>query len=382
MLFTRSWAEPEHELYRSSLRSFLEREVVPYHAQWEEVGIVPRSVWSAAGEQGFLGLGVPEEDGGSGTTDFRFNCVATEEYGGLGVNGLGFQLHCDIIAPYLVSLATAEQRRRWLPGFCSGDLIGAIAMSEPGTGSDLQGITTRATRTTGGWILDGAKTFISNGINADLVIVVARTEEGRSRRALSLLCVERGMAGFERGRNLHKMGRRAQDTSELFFDSVRVPDENVLGSVGGGFAALMGNLPQERLSIAVNALGGAERALAMTTVYCKERMAFGRAIGSFQHSRFTLAEMATEVEVTRAFLDRCIEEHIEGRLTPEGAAMAKWWAAQLEKTVTDRCVQLHGGYGYMREYAISGAFLDARVQTIHGGTNEIMKEIIGRSMGF
>ncbi|HEV7679060.1 MAG TPA: acyl-CoA dehydrogenase family protein [Candidatus Dormibacteraeota bacterium] len=378
----RTLMDEEHEMFRSSYREFLDRDVVPHHAAWESDGIVPRSVWQLAGRKGFLGLGVPEEYGGAGSDDFRFNVVATEETARAGASGLGFQLHTDIVAPYLLRLATEEQKRRWLPGFCSGDMITAVAMSEPGAGSDLQGVQTAAVRSGDDFVVNGAKTFISNGISADLVIVVARTEQGRSRHALTLLCVERGMPGFQRGRNLDKIGRKAQDTSELFFDDVRVPVENVLGEVGGGFAALMANLAQERLSIAVSAMAGAEFAFEITATYCRERKAFDRPIGTFQHNRFLLAEMATELQVGRAFLDRCISEHVEGRLAAETAAMAKLWCTELEKTVTDRCLQLHGGYGYMTEFRIARAFLDARAQTIYGGTSEIMKEIVGRALGF
>jgi alkylation response protein AidB-like acyl-CoA dehydrogenase len=378
----RTLMDAEHIMFRDGYRDFLQREVLPHHAQWEHDGVVPRETWESAGRQGLLGLGIPEEYGGAGSDDFRYNVVASEEVARAGATGLGFQLHCDIVAPYLLRLATPEQKRRWLPGFCSGDLISAIAMSEPGAGSDLQGIQATAVRDGDGYVLNGSKTFISNGISADLVIVVARTEQGRSRRALSLLCVERGMPGFERGRNLDKMGRKAQDTSELFFQDVRVPAANLLGEEGGGFAALMSNLPQERLSIAVGAMAGAEAAFEITAEYCRERRAFGTAIGSFQNNRFKLAEMATELQVGRIFLDRCIEEHCAGRLSAESAAMAKLWCTELEKSLTDRCVQLHGGYGYMMEYRIAKSFLDARVQTIHGGTSEIMKEIVGRALGF
>jgi alkylation response protein AidB-like acyl-CoA dehydrogenase len=382
MRLPRTLMAAEHEMFRAGYREFLQREVVPHHADWEHEGIVPREVWRSAGERGFLGLGIPEEYGGAGTTDFRYNVVATEEAARAGATGLGFQLHCDIVAPYLLRLASEEQKQRWLPGFCSGELISAIAMSEPGAGSDLQGVQTTAVRNGDSYVLNGSKTFISNGISADLVIVVARTEQARSRDALSLLCVERGMKGFERGRNLDKMGRKAQDTAELFFADVHVPGENLLGEEGGGFAALMGNLPQERLSIAISAIAGAELAFEITAEYCRERSAFGKPIGSFQNNRFRLAEMATELQVGRVFLDRCIEEHTRGSLSAETAAMAKLWCTELEKTLTDRCVQLHGGYGYMMEYRIAKSFLDARVQTIHGGTSEIMKEIVGRALGF
>jgi alkylation response protein AidB-like acyl-CoA dehydrogenase len=382
MVMQRTLMEAEHDLFRSSFRAFVEREVVPHHARWEADGIVPRELWLSAGRSGFLGIGIPEEHGGSGVDDFRYNVVMQEELTRVGASGVGFPLHNDVVAPYLLALATEEQRRRWLPGFCAGELITAIAMSEPGAGSDLQGVRTTATPNADGWVLNGQKTFITNGINADLVIVVARTDPDAGHRGISLLMVERGMPGFERGRNLDKIGLHAQDTAELFFSDVHVPRTNLLGIEGGGFGHLMDNLPQERLTIAVSAVAGAETALAQTIQYCRERHAFGQPIGSFQHNRFLMAEMATEVEVARVFLDRCIAEHCAGRLGVPEAAMAKWWTTELQKRVMDSCVQLHGGYGYMLEYPIARAYLDSRVQTIFGGTTEIMKEIIGRSMGF
>jgi alkylation response protein AidB-like acyl-CoA dehydrogenase len=378
----RTLMEAEHDLVRSSVRAFVEREVVPHHATWEREGIVPRELWLSAGRSGFLGAGIPEEYGGSGVDDFRYNTVINEELTRAGASGVGFPLHTDVVAPYLTALATEEQKRRWLPGFCSGELITAIAMSEPGAGSDLQGIRTTAVPNADGWVVNGQKTFITNGINSDLVIVVARTDSDGGHRGISLLVVERGMPGFERGRNLDKIGLHAQDTAELFFSDVHVPRANLLGAEGGGFGHLMDNLPQERLTIAVSAVTGAETVLAQTVEYCHERKAFGRPIGSFQHNRFLLAEMATEVDVARVFLDRCITEHCAGRLGVADAAKAKWWTTELQKRVVDQCVQLHGGYGYMNEYPVARAFLDARVATIFGGTTEIMKEIIGRSMGF
>ena len=377
----RALMEPEHELFRSSYRSFLEKRVVPNHAQWEKDGIVPRELWVEAGRNGFLGLGIPEEYGGSGTDDFRYNAVAAEELARVGASGVGFPLQTDVVAPYLLRLCTEEQKRRWLPGFCSGELITAIAMTEPGTGSDLQGIRTTALRDGDDYVVNGQKTFITNGINADLVIVVARTDAGAGAQGFSLVCVERGMEGFERGRNLDKVGMHAQDTSELFFSNVRVPAANRLGDEGTGFISLMHNLPQERLTIAVGAVAGCEAVLEHTIAYCRERTAFGRPIGSFQNSRFRIAEMATETQVARVFVDRCITEHNAGELSVADAAMAKWWTTELLKRVVDGCVQLHGGYGYMLEYPIARAYVDARVQTIFGGTTEIMKEIVGRSLG-
>ncbi|MEN3359781.1 MAG: hypothetical protein V7637_3763 [Mycobacteriales bacterium] len=378
----RTLYEAEHQAFRESVRAFLERHVVPRHAEWEKAGIVDRAVWVEAGKQGMLGMAVPEEYGGGGTKDFRYNAIIDEEIIRVGATGLGFGLHNDIVAPYLLDLGTEEQKQRWLPGFCSGELITAIAMSEPAAGSDLQNVRTRARRDGDDWVLSGSKTFITNGINADLVIVVAKTDaEADGARGISLLAVERGMPGFERGRNLDKIGLKAQDTAELFFDDVRVPATNLLGGENRGFVHLMERLPQERLSIAVAAVAACERMLEMTVEYAKSRTAFGRPIGSFQNTRFVLAEYATLVSVARTFLDECIRQHNDGDLTVPDAAMAKWWTTDLQNKVADGCLQLHGGYGYMTEYPISRAFVDGRVQAIYGGTNEIMKEIIGRTMG-
>ncbi len=377
--------DEEHEAFRRSTRSFLQREAVPHHKEWERAGIVPRELWIEAGKQGLLGMDVPERWGGGGVSDFRYNCVVGEEIVRAGTSGLGFTLHNDVVAPYLLRLTTEEQKERWLPGFCSGELITAIAMSEPGAGSDLQGIRTTAVRDGAGpdadWILTGSKTFITNGINADLVLVVARTTPEGGARGTSLLVVERGMPGFARGRNLDKIGLKAQDTAELSFTDVRVPARNLLGTENGGFGHLMDALPQERLSIAVVAVATCEVVLEQTLAYAKERTAFGRPIGSFQANRFTLAEVATEVTVARAFLDRCVALHLAGELTVSDAAMAKWWTTELQKRVVDSCLQLFGGYGYMAEHPIAQAYLDTRVQTIYGGTTEIMKEIVGRGLG-
>ncbi|MGW0148567.1 acyl-CoA dehydrogenase family protein [Streptomyces sp. NPDC003333] len=370
---------PDHEAFRETVRTFLAKEVVPHHDRWEKDGVVDREVWRSAGRQGLLGLAVDEEYGGGGTGDFRYSAVLIEEFARAGASGLALSLHNDIVGPYLTRLANDEQKRRWLPGFCDGTLITAIAMTEPGAGSDLQGIRTTATDQGDHYVLNGTKTFISNGILADLVIVVARTTPEGGAHGLSLLVVERGMEGFERGRNLDKIGQKAQDTAELFFQDVRVPKENLLGEENGAFASLMGNLAQERLAIAVGALAAAEDLLDITTRYVKEREAFGGPLARLQHIRFEIAEMATENAVTRAFLDRCVAEHSAGELDAVRASMAKWWATELNKRVVDRCLQLHGGYGYMSEYRVARAFLDSRIQTIYGGTTEIMKEIIGRS---
>jgi alkylation response protein AidB-like acyl-CoA dehydrogenase len=372
----------DHEAFRATVRGFLERHVIPFHHQWEADGIVDRGVWLEAGKQGLLGMEVPEEFGGGGVADFRYNAVLGEETVRARASGLGFGLHNDVVAPYLLKLATDEQKQRWLPRFCTGETITAIAMSEPGAGSDLQGIGTTAVRDGDDFVVNGQKTFITNGINSDLVIVVAKTDpEAKAAYGTSLLVVERGMPGFERGRNLDKVGLKAQDTAEMFFTDVRVPATNLLGEIDRGFFHLMDNLPQERLSIAVGAVAASERVLEETLEYCKTRTAFGQPIGSFQHSRFTLAEMATEVQIARVFVDKCVTELNAGRLSVPDAAMAKWWTTELQKRVVDAGVQLHGGYGYMLEYPIAKAFIDSRVQTIYGGTTEIMKEIIGRSMG-
>jgi alkylation response protein AidB-like acyl-CoA dehydrogenase len=373
--------EPEHDAFRESVRAFCDKEIVPHHKEWEAAGIVPRELWLEAGKQGFLGFMVPEEYGGGGQRDFRFNAVLIEELTRCGASGPGFGVHTDINSAYLLDLTTDEQKARWLPGFASGELITAIAMTEPGAGSDLQGISTTAVRDGDHYVLNGAKTFISNGILSDLVIVVAKTAPDEGYQGISLLVVERGMAGFERGRNLDKIGLKAQDTAELFFDDVRVPVTNLLGEEGQGFVYLMERLPQERLAIAVVAAAACEKLLDLTTEYVKSRTAFGRPVGSFQNSRFTIAEIATETQLARVYVDRCIEELEAGTLTVSDAAMAKWWTTELQKRVVDQCLQLHGGYGYMSEYPISKAYLDTRIQTIYGGTTEVMKEIIGRTMG-
>ncbi|WP_062345121.1 acyl-CoA dehydrogenase family protein [Herbidospora yilanensis] len=379
----RTLFEEEHELFRDTVRDFMSREVIPNHAQWEKDGIVPREIWKKAGDLGMFAMSVPEEHGGIGITDFRFNVVVIEEIIRAGASGLGFGLHNDVMAPYFVDLTNDEQKARWLPGFVSGELITAIAMTEPGAGSDLQGIRTTAEKDGDDYVLNGQKTFITNGINSDLVVVVAKTDPAAGARGTTLFVVERGMPGFERGRNLDKVGLKAQDTAELFFENVRVPAANRLGPADGqGFFQLMGNLPQERLSIAVVAVAAAEAVLETTIDYCRNRQAFGRNLGSFQNTRFVLAELVTEVEIARLFVDTCVTALNAGTLTPVDAAKAKWWTTELQNKVIDRCLQLHGGYGYMTEYPVAKAWLDARVQTIYGGTTEIMKEIIGRSFGF
>jgi alkylation response protein AidB-like acyl-CoA dehydrogenase len=385
----RTLLEDVHKDFRASFRTFLEREVLGdegRYGEWERDGIVPREVFALAGRGGFLGMAVPERYGGAGAKDFRFNLVIGEETqrAGVGGFGLGITLHNDICLPYFLTYCNEEQRDRWLPGIASGELITALAMTEPGVGSDIASMSTRARRESNHYVVDGTKTFITNGINADLVIVAVKTGTGghqNRHRDISLLVIERGMEGFERGRNLEKIGQHSQDTAELSFADVRVPVENLLDEEGEGFRYLVSNLPQERLSIAASAVAAAEAALGWTLEYVRERQAFGQPIGSFQSTRFTLAEVRTETEIARAYIDRCAQALNAGELTPEDAAMAKWWCTDLQGRVVDRCLQLHGGYGYMTEYPIARAYADARVTRIYGGTNEIMKEIVGRSMG-
>ncbi len=372
----------EHDLFRAAVQKFIEKEVAPFHEQWEKEGIVPRELWRKAGEQGYLLMDVPQEYGGGGVDDFRYSVVMTEAFTKANCTGPGFSLHNDVAAPYILHYGNEDQKRRWFPVLARGEAILAIAMTEPSGGSDLANMQTRAIRQGDDYILNGSKTFITNGINADLVIVACKTDPDKAHQGISLLVVERGMEGFERGRNLDKVGWHAQDTAELFFHDVRVPVANRIGEEGHGFYYLMQQLPQERLVIAVGALAAAEAALEWTIQYCQERTAFGRPIGTFQHSRFKLAEMKTEIQIGRVFVDRCIQEHLAKNLSAEDAAMAKWWATDLQNRVIDQCLQLHGGYGYMREYPIAKAWLDMRWGPIGGGTNEIMKDLIGKTMGF
>jgi alkylation response protein AidB-like acyl-CoA dehydrogenase len=371
----------EHEAFRDMVRTFIAREVTPYHGQWERDGVVSRDVWLAAGRAGLLGIDMDEKYGGGGNPDYRYYAVMNEEFARAGATGPAFNVHNDMIGRYLDRLCTPEQKERWLPGYCSGESIAAIAMTEPGAGSDLQGIRTTAVRDGDEYVLNGQKTFISNGQLCDIVIVVARTDPDKGHEGISLLVVERGMPGFSRGRNLEKIGMHAQDTSELFFSDVRVPTANLLGTEGGGFIALMENLPRERVTIGAFALAAAEKVFEDTLEYCKQRQAFGRPIGNFQHNRFLLAEMATELAVARAFTDRAIMAHRDDELSTQEASMVKWWNTELCNRVCDRCVQLHGGYGYMSEYPVARAWADTRVQAIFGGTTEIQKEIIGRGLG-
>jgi alkylation response protein AidB-like acyl-CoA dehydrogenase len=370
----------EHEHFRESVRNFLEREAVPNTERWEAAGVSDREFWLKAGKQGLVAFQAPEELGGAGQADFRFNAIIDEETAMSGAIGDNFTLTNDIVAPYLLNLTTQEQRRRWLPEVTSGEKIVAISMSEPGAGSDLRGMQTAAKRDGDGYRLTGSKTFVSNGIQADLIIVAAYVD-GDVGQGMVLCMVEGEMDGFTRGRKLDKVGHRGQDTAEVFLDDVFVPGGNVIGEAGKGLRHLMSNLPQERLSMAITGVAASERALRITLDYAKDRKAFGQPIGSFQANRFTLAEIATEIQVARAYVDTCIAAHAEGELTAVEAASAKLWVTELQNRVVDRCVQLHGGYGYMEEYDIARMWRDARVTRIYGGTSEIMKEIVGRSLG-
>jgi alkylation response protein AidB-like acyl-CoA dehydrogenase len=379
----RTLFDSDHELFRDSVHSFIAKELVPHAEAWNDAGIMDREVFVKAGAQGFLGMAVPEEYGGGGVADFRYNLVIAEEIQRTGMNaaGLGWTLHNDICLPYFLTLCTDEQKARWLPGICSGELITAIAMTEPGIGSDLASMSTSAILDGDHYVVNGSKTFITNGINADLVITAVKTDPSQRHAGMSLMVIERGMPGFERGRNLEKIGMHAQDTAELFFTDVAVPVANRLGEEGSGFRSLVDKLPQERLSIAVTGVAAARVAFDQTLEYTKERTAFGKPIGSFQNSRFKLAEMATEIDLAQTYIDRAVLALNAGELTAEEAAMAKWWCTEMQKRVIDTCVQLHGGYGYMTEYPIARAYADARITTIYGGTTEIMKEIIGKSLG-
>jgi alkylation response protein AidB-like acyl-CoA dehydrogenase len=379
----RALFETEHVDFRESVRRFVAEEVTPHQEAWEREGIVDRGLFARAAAKGMLAIQVPERFGGAEIRDFRFNQIVNEELcvAGAGGSGLGITLHNDICLPYFLDLGDASQQERWLPGIADGTLITAVAMTEPEMGSDLAGLRTTAVRDGDAYVVNGSKTFITNGINSDLIITAVKTDPTQRHAGISLLILERGMEGFERGRNLEKVGQHAQDTAELFFHDVRVPVENLLGEEGQGFRYMTANLAQERLSIALSGVAAARGALGLTLDYVKERTAFGQTIGSFQNTRFALAEMATEIELATAFCDQAVLALNRGDLTPQDAAMAKWWATELQGRVADRCVQLHGGYGYMLEYPISRAYVDARVTRIYGGTTEIMKEIIGRSLG-
>jgi len=375
--------EADHEIFRASVREFVEREVTPNVAKWEAQGRVDKEMFRRAGRAGLLGMAIPEEHGGGGVPDFRFNAVIVEELirGDAMASGMCITLHNDVCIPYFAQLADDTQSKRWMPGLASGELMSAIAMTEPGAGSDLAGIRTSAIRDGDVYVVSGSKTFITNGINADLVITAVKTDPEERHSGMSLLVIEDGMEGFSRGRNLEKIGLHAQDTAELFFDDVRVPVANRLGDEGMGFAHLMENLPQERLGLATASVAHAEVAFGWTLEYVKERQAFGQPIGSFQTVKHLMAEMRTELDIAQAYVDRQIMTLNRGELSADEAAKAKWWVTELEKKVVDQCLQLFGGWGYMEEYPIARAYRDTRVQTIYGGTTEIMKEIIGRSLG-
>ena len=380
-MIERTLFNADHEAFRDSFRKFVEKEIAPHHEAWEEQGYVDRAVWSKAGENGFLCMTLPEAYGGS-EADKLYSVVQMEEIARTGFTGIGFGLHSEIVAPYILHYGTEAQKQKYLPKLATGQMVGAISMSEPAAGSDLQGVKSTAIKQAdGSYLLNGSKTFITNGWHADLVIVVAKTDPSAGAKGTSLLLVERGMPGFEKGKRLKKLGMKAQDTSELFFDNVKVPAENLLGGEGKGFICLMEQLPWERLQIAIGAVAAAQAAIDWTVAYTKDRKVFGQAVAAFQNTRYKLAELQTEVQVARVFVDKCCELVNVDKLDTATASMAKYWCSDLQCKVMDECVQLFGGYGYMWEYPITRAYADARVQRIYGGTNEIMKEVISRAMG-
>jgi len=369
----------EHNIFRESVRKFYEEHIMPHHSKWEKDGHVSREAWLEAGRQGLLCMSIPEEYGGAGA-DKLYSVIMMEEQARAGASGPGFGLHSEIVAPYILNYGTEEQKKKYLPKLASGEMIGAIAMTEPAAGSDLQGVKTRAIKDGNEYVINGSKTFITNGFMSDLVIVVAKTDPEAGAKGTTLFLVETGTPGYEKGRNLDKLGLKAQDTSELFFDDVRVPETAILGGEGNGFICLMQELAWERLQIAIGATATMEAVLDETIEYTKDRKAFGRSIIQFQNSKFKLAEMKTQVQIARVFVDRCVDELLQGNLAVDTAAMAKYWCSDLENKVVDECLQLHGGYGFMWEYRVARAYADARIQRIYGGTNEIMKEIISRQL--
>ena len=383
-MIERTLFSADHDAFRDAFRRFVNKEVAPFHEAWEEAGYVDRELWRKAGANGYLCPTMPEAHGGSGV-DKLYSVVQMEELARGGFSGVGFELHSEIVAPYILHYGTEAQKARYLPRLASGEMVGAIAMSEPAAGSDLQGIrSTAIQQADGSYLLNGSKTFITNGWHADLVVVVAKTDPDAGAKGTSLLLVEQGMPGFTKGKRLKKLGLKAQDTSELFFDNVRVPAENLLGGEAmrnRGFICLMEQLPWERIQIAVTAVAAAEAAIDWTVQYVKDRRVFGQPVAAFQNTRYKLAELRTEVQVARVFVDKCLELVLQDKLDTETASMAKYWTTDLQCKVMDECVQLHGGYGFMWEYPITRAYADARVQRIYGGTNEIMKEVITRSMG-
>jgi acyl-CoA dehydrogenase len=374
----RTLFSPEHETFRDSVRRFMDAEIAPHDDQWQEQGYVDRSAWKKAGDNGFLCCSMPEEYGGA-AADKLYSLI--EEQARINNSSLGFGLHSEIVAPYLNNYGTEALKKKYLPKMASGEMIGAIAMTEPGTGSDLQSVKTNAVKKGDKYILNGAKTFITNGWNADLVIVVAKTDPSKGAKGTSLIVVDTSMKGFSKGKRLKKLGLKGQDTAELFFDNVEVPAENLLGQEGNGFIYLMQELPWERMQIAIAAVSKCEAAIQWTIDYVKNRKAFGKPVAGFQNTRFKLAELTTETQVMRVFVDRCIELLLEKKLDTATASMAKMWSTDVEGKIIDECLQLHGGYGFMWEYPIARAYADARVQRIYGGTNEIMKEVISRSIG-
>ncbi|GAA0260844.1 acyl-CoA dehydrogenase family protein [Saccharothrix mutabilis subsp. mutabilis] len=378
----RTLFEDDHHAFRETARAFVDRTVRPNYEKYVEQRSIDRELWLEAGRQGLLGLEIPEEYGGSGANDYRFNAVLGEELCKVSAGVAScLGIHGDVVAPYLVDLCTEEQKQRWLPRFCSGELTTGIGMTEPSGGSDLAALRSTAVRDGSDWILNGSKTFITNGFSADMIVVAARTSPEKKSKGITLFAVETGMKGFERGRKLDKVGQPESDTAELFFEDVRIPAENVIGEVDRGFIYMMERLPQERLGGAISNLAHAKQILLETIEYAKERKAFGQAIGSFQHNKFLLAELVTKVDVTQAFLDQCTIAHTKRELTAVDAAKAKYWSADVQNEVLDACVQLHGGYGYMTEYRVARAWMDARVTKIWAGSNEIMKELIGRDLG-
>ncbi|MEV0766786.1 acyl-CoA dehydrogenase family protein [Nocardia salmonicida] len=378
----RSIFTEDHDQFRATARAFFDRECAPHTEEWERAGQVSREAWRKAGAAGLLGWEVPEEYGGLGIRDYRFNAIVSDEMFASGSVGIGLGVQNDILASYLVGLTTEDQKKRWLPGFTSGDIVTSIAMSEPGAGSDVAGIKTTARRDGDDYVINGSKTFISNGLLSDLVLVAAKTDLSAGHKGVSLIAVETTTPGFRRGRKLDKIGQWSADTAELFFDDVRVPVENLVGEENRGFYHLMHNLPAERLGIATYAVAMARRALVLTTEYAAERKAFGQPVGNFQVNRHFLAEMQTKLEVAQVYLDQCIMAANAGELTPQEAAGLKWWTTEVQWEIMDRCLQLHGGYGYMNEYEIARLWRDSRVQRLYGGTTEIMKDLIGRGMGF
>ncbi|MGA8256401.1 MAG: acyl-CoA dehydrogenase family protein [Nocardioides sp.] len=374
--------DEDHDAFRSSVREFLERSVIPNVEEYAENKAIPREFWLEAGKQGFLGLEIPEEYGGSGAGDYRFNAVAAEEMNKVNAAlGSCWGIHADITAPYIVELGTEEQKQKWLPGVAAGEILLAIGMTEPSGGSDLAALKTTAVKDGDDWVINGSKTFITNGYSADLILTAVRTSPEKKARGITLFAIPADAAGFSRGRKLDKVGQDESDTAELFFENVRLGDDHVVGELDSGFIHMMQKLPQERLGCGISNIAHAKQILDETLQYTKDRQAFGQSIGQFQHNKFLLAELYTQIEVSQAYLDQCIVAHDKGELTPVDAAKAKWWTSQIQNDVLDHCVQLHGGYGFMNEYRVARAWRDARVSKIWAGSNEIMKELIGRDLG-